>query len=370
MLGARKDEVDPFPPVREPPVLDDPEPECFIELYGAPQVPHSNARIDEAHLSRHSPGGQTQFIHLDRRAGRERRDVFQGKGPLSPVFSRYIFQCPVSRPRRAGPGVALTTNLDGESIGGVRGKRSAGRSGLRLPSTSTQTRLQELRRTSDESTTDRLFLATLRVRVPGKLWTGPFSSLHPTVRLEILNRIESGPGVSVSDYWISGSPPGVWAREIATYPDVVAVDSLAEVADGCLYRVTYRNPPVVALYRKLHLPIQFPLRLQGGYIRWEVVARRSEFELIMKHMRATDPNFSIVSIRRRPLRSHLPMLSDAQKLLLDQAMAAGYFAVPRGITLTALARKLDRSKSGVSEAIALIEKKLFESVLQPNMALT
>jgi hypothetical protein len=264
----------------------------------------------------------------------------------------------------------VTANRVGESTGGVRGKHSEHPSRARSPPESAQTRLLQLRRTADDSTTDRLFLATLRIRIPRKLWTGPFSSLHPTVRLEILNRMESGAGVSVSDYWISGSPPGVWAREIASYSDVIAVDSLAEVADGCLYRVTYRNPPVVALYRRLHLPIQFPLRLQGGFIRWEVVARRSEFELILKHARAADPNFSIVSIRRRPLRSHLPMLSDAQKQLLDQAMAAGYFAVPRGITLTALARKLNRSKSGISESIALIEKKLFESVLQPNMALT
>jgi len=201
------------------------------------------------------------------------------------------------------------------------------------------------------------------------VWTGPFSSLHPSIRLEVLNRTEVGPGVSVSDYWISGSPPGVWAREIAAYPDVVKVDSLAEVGDGCLYRITYKNPPVIGLYQRLQLPIQFPLRPQAGFIRWEVVARRSEFDLIMKHARAVDPNFSIVSIRRRPLRSHLPMLTEAQEHLLNQAMAAGYFAVPRGITLTALARKLNRSKSGISESIALIEKKLFETVLQPNSAL-
>ncbi|MCI4327047.1 MAG: helix-turn-helix domain-containing protein [Thermoplasmata archaeon] len=42
-------------------------------------------------------------------------------------------------------------------------------------------------------------------------------------------------------------------------------------------------------------------------------------------------------------------------------MAAGYFAVPRGITLTDLAARLDRSKSAVSESIAIIERKLLES---------
>ncbi|MFZ0890857.1 MAG: helix-turn-helix domain-containing protein [Thermoplasmata archaeon] len=211
---------------------------------------------------------------------------------------------------------------------------------------------------------DRLFLATLRIRIPRQIWTGPFSTSHPSVRVEVLNRTDVKPGLSVSDYWISG-PPGAWAREIATFADVLKVDSLAEVGDGCLYRITYKNPPIVGLYQRLQLPLQFPLRLQAGYIAWEIVARYAEFQEIMSHARQADPNVSVVSIRRRPLRSHLPLLTPAQHQLLTQAMAAGYFAVPRGITLTALARKLERSKSGISESIALIEKKLFETVLRP-----
>jgi hypothetical protein len=214
-----------------------------------------------------------------------------------------------------------------------------------------------------------LFLATLRIRIPRNLWTGTFSAAHPTVRLEALNRTGVSTGLSVSDYWISGSPPGVWAREILTYPDVAKVDSLAEVGEGSLYRITYRNPPIVALYRRLKLPMQFPLRLQAGYLRWEVVARYAEFHEIIKHVRSVDPEYSLVSIRRRPLRSHLPTLTESQQELLRQAMAAGYFAVPRGITLTDLAKKLDRSKSGISESIALIEKKLVETILQPDSVL-
>jgi predicted DNA binding protein len=47
-------------------------------------------------------------------------------------------------------------------------------------------------------------------------------------------------------------------------------------------------------------------------------------------------------------------------------MAAGYFAVPRGITLTDLARQIGRSKSAVSEAIAIIERKLLETAVRPR----
>jgi len=227
-------------------------------------------------------------------------------------------------------------------------------------------RFRELRLAEEDSAGDRLLLATLRIRIPKGLWTGGFSRAHPNVTVEILNRADVSKDVSVSDYWINGQPPGVWAREISHYSDVFKVDSLAEVGDGSLYRVTYRNPPIIYLYRELGMPIQFPMRVQAGFIRWEVVARHSEFQAVLRYARKTDPDFQVVSIRRRPLRSHLPMLTDSQHQLLTQAMEAGYFAVPRGITLTDLARRLDRSKSGVSEAIAIIEKKLLESALRPT----
>jgi hypothetical protein len=227
-------------------------------------------------------------------------------------------------------------------------------------------RFRDLRTAEDDLEGDRLLLATLHLRIPKELWTGRFSTAHPNVVLEVLNRADVSKDESVSDHWISGGPPGGWAREIGSYSDVLKVDSLAEVGEGCLYRITYRNPPVIYLYRKLGIPIQFPLRVQSGTIRWEVAARRSDFRAVLKYMGSADPSFQVVSIRRRPLRSHLPVLTDAQHQLLTQAMAAGYFAVPRGITLTDLARRLDRSKSAVSEAIAIIERKLLETALRPT----
>ena len=216
-------------------------------------------------------------------------------------------------------------------------------------------------RSNEPPALERLFIATLRVRIPKAVWCGPFSAEHPAIRLEALNGTEVGSGVTVSDYWIGGSPAGIWAREIAAYRDVVRVQSLTEVGDGCLYRITYRNPPILDLYRRLHLPVQFPVRIQAGFLNWEVVARRAEFDQVLEHARRAGDGMTIVSIRRRPLRSHLPVLTETQQQLLSNAMAAGYFAVPRGITLTDLAKRLGRSKSSVSEAIAIIERKLLET---------
>ncbi len=215
----------------------------------------------------------------------------------------------------------------------------------------------------------RLFIGTLRVLMPKNLWTGGFSSAHPAVRMEVLNRTDLSRDTSVSDYWIGGAPPGIWASEIESYRDVLRVESLAEVADGCIYRVTYENPPVIDHFRRLRLPIQFPLKIQAGRITWEVIAHRTEFEEWLAYAQSRDPELQISSIRHRPLHSHLPVLTEAQHRLLTEAMNAGYFAVPRGTTLTELARRLGRSKSALSEALARIEEKLLASALRPSTLL-
>jgi len=241
--------------------------------------------------------------------------------------------------------------------------------GQSRPPADSHDRFRALRRKGEADAGDRLLIVTLRIRIPKSFGVGTFTTTHPEVSVDVLNRTDVTKDLSVSDYWISGRPAGVWSREIAGLPDVVKVDSLAELGDGCLYRITYRNPPVIYLYRELGLPIHFPLHIREGFLDWEVVARRSESSVVLRYVRKIDPNVQVVSIRSRPLRSHLPMLSEAQHRLLAQAMAAGYFAVPRAITLTELARRLDRSPSALSEAMANIERKLLESALRATSLL-
>lgn len=227
-------------------------------------------------------------------------------------------------------------------------------------------RLAELRARAGAASADALFLARLRVRIPPQLWTGGFSTAHPRTRLEVLNRVDVSDDVSISDYWIEGRPPGHWAREIARYSDVLRVESLAEVSDGSVYRIRYRNPPVVYVYRQLGLPLQFPLRLRNGWIDWEIVGRRSQLDAVLLHARESSTEVRVASIRRRPLRSHLPVLTAPQQELLDHALALGYFAVPRKISLTELARKLGRSKSSISESLSHVERRLLDSVLEAS----
>jgi predicted DNA binding protein len=239
------------------------------------------------------------------------------------------------------------------------------RAGVRHPSEQTRRRLEGLRRHAENAEAQRLVVVTLRIRMAQDHWIGRFSNAHPELRIEAQTWTGLDARTSVLDYWIAGQPPGVWSREIESYPDVHGVEVLAEVADGCVYRVVQRSNPIVRLYRQLRMPLRFPLSIFGGVITWEVVSRKESFDRLLAFFRARKLQITIVSIRRGLVTGRLPVLTDSQRRLLDEAMSSGYFAVPRKVTLTQLAKRLGRNKSAVSESLALIEQKLLQNSLMP-----
>lgn len=210
---------------------------------------------------------------------------------------------------------------------------------------------------------DRLVVVALRIRMATDHWLGRFSAGHPELRIEALHWASLDERTSVLDYWIDGHPAGAWVREIAANPDVQRVDPLAEAGTGALYRIVQRMNPVVELYRRLQLPLRFPMTVQAGDIAWEIVARKSEFDEVMAFFEKRGLKVTISSVRRGLTEPRLPLLTPTQRGLLVEAMRAGYFAVPRGISLTALAKRVGRSKSSVSESLSHIERKLLEASL-------
>lgn len=237
---------------------------------------------------------------------------------------------------------------------------------VRTPrSGATVQRLKALRDQARRDEDQRLVVVTLRIQMAQDHWLGKFSKAHPGVRIEAQHWTGIDSRTSVLDYWIEGLPAGTWTREIDAFPDVRRVEALAELGDGCLYRIVQRTNPVVRLYRQLGVPLKFPLTAMAGVITWEVVAKKSDFDQILAFFHRRKLTVTILSVRRGILRSHIPLLTPGQRQLLTEAMKTGYFAVPRGITLTDLAKRLGRNKSSVSESLALVERKLLETSLRP-----
>lgn len=211
--------------------------------------------------------------------------------------------------------------------------------------------------TSDE---DRLAIVKIELHAHAAEWISTFSRRHPDLLL-LVHTLQPSSGDNVLvDIEILG-PASDWIPEISRFPDIAEIQPMDVPPDVGRYRVLHGVSSSAALMLKVGMLMRYPLTIQNGLVSGEVVDRVSRIRRFVAALRASGYDARIVSLRQQSLRSRQPNLTRVQREIFRQAVAAGYFEVPRKITLTQLAELLSRSKSSVSETLAVVERKLAES---------
>jgi len=142
---------------------------------------------------------------------------------------------------------------------------------------------------------------------------------------------------------------------------VIDVDRLHVLPGLGRFRVRFQEPVYLRIVHELEMHLRYPRSARNGIYRCETIARTTEIRRLVSALFAAGCRPRVVLLWREALRSLRPILTPVQRELFSEAFASGYFDVPRRITLTALARKVSRSKSSVSRALAIVERKLAES---------
>ncbi len=207
-----------------------------------------------------------------------------------------------------------------------------------------------------------LLACRLRVPLPEGSWVQRFSSVHPEVVVEVLNRLDLGGGRTLTEVRVRGAEAGPWAEEIRGLPGVNRVEQLGAPASVTELRVSHRTSSFISLFQRLQLMRRFPFVIESGTATWVVVGPEPKVRRLLDELRAIAPGMAIESVRHDPARGE-ELLTPRQQEVLRRAIAAGYFEVPRRITLTTLAQQLGMAISSLSEGLAIIEKKLVEQKL-------
>ena len=221
-------------------------------------------------------------------------------------------------------------------------------------------RIKESDRATPGRPSGRVTICRLRVSLPESAWIGRFSRLHPDVDIQAVSRFDISPQRSVTEIQLRGPASGSWAAELRTLPQVREVEELEGGPSGLHLRVTHQTVKLVPIFRQLHLMVRFPFTIQSGDAFWMVVASEAKIRRLLRRLQDQAPGVVLESVRHTdPTRKAGP-LTPRQTDVLRRAMAAGYFEVPRKVTLTDLAKNLGLAASSLSESLAIVEKKLLE----------
>jgi hypothetical protein len=200
----------------------------------------------------------------------------------------------------------------------------------------------------------------LRIPLPDSAWIARFSREHPDVTVEMLSRLDLGARRSLSEVRLHVPEPGPWADEIRALDHVEEVELLMSGPRETRLRVIHRTSQFVPIFRELQLMRRFPFTIRAGEAAWVVIASEQRIRQLLDRLAEHAPGVLIESVSHSEGTVGGNVLTPRQTELLQRATAAGYFDVPRKITLTRLAAQEGMAISSLSQALALVEKKLVE----------
>jgi predicted DNA binding protein len=220
--------------------------------------------------------------------------------------------------------------------------------------------------------TDSVEIVKLEFDLPPGIWYADLSRQHPELIIDIIN-LAYRDSEALGEFEIYG-PSWDWTSEIGGFPDVIEVEPLEVRSDSARYRVRFRQSSLSKVWKRLDFLARFPRTIRNGHVTSEAIAWRSRLPSIQEALSKLGAEPRFVSFRPVPYREDprsVPSASSGQKALMvtmtsvqhalfRKALAAGYFDVPRRITLTQLAKEVSRNKSSVSKTLHRVEWKLAE----------
>jgi predicted DNA binding protein len=122
--------------------------------------------------------------------------------------------------------------------------------------------------------------------------------------------------------------------------------------------VKTNDPWLLISLIKSEILLKMPVIVKNGIAKWEVLAPQEKIRTFKKLLDEKKIKFELKSIMKYKEETKL---TERQSEVLDQALKFGYYEIPRKITLTDLAIKLDIAKSTLSGTLRRIDKKLIQN---------
>jgi len=213
----------------------------------------------------------------------------------------------------------------------------------------------------EQSPPSSLKVYRVRVRLPDEFWFGRFGRYHPETVIEVLNVLDLHSGKVISEIRLHTLGPGPWDDEVRIMADVDDVEVLRVDPTYVHLRVTHRTLGVLRILRDLRLTVTYPYTVLGGEAWWVVVTSEDRLRALIQRFTQDMAGVTLESIRIHASSESGDLLTPRQRELLLHAIRAGYFQVPRKISLRDLAAQEGLAASSLSQALAVAEKKILEA---------
>lgn len=206
--------------------------------------------------------------------------------------------------------------------------------------------------------------AHVKVELPGEVWITDASKAFPSVKFEIQTLAPisiSGESGTIINNALVRIASVEWPKIlpiIEKHPSVINATKWEETDVDILLNVKSKDAFILRSLIQSECILKYPILVQNGSSTWELISPRKKIDALLELFDEMGIVYTIASIGAMKKEEDSVALTKRQELVLEKAMALGYYELPRRITLTELAEKLNIAKSTLSGILRRISKKL------------
>jgi hypothetical protein len=198
------------------------------------------------------------------------------------------------------------------------------------------------------------------MELPADTWPAEITKRHSGSMVKFLAysyRDDS----TIADVRIQSHEIVNWAREVRSIKSVHKVEELRTTRDLADLRITSQTYPILRLFHEMRLLLRLPYSVVGGQATLVVEGTDTNINRLLEVAHAESLGIRVEAVHH-PVDGRKALLTARQAEIFSRAMSAGYFEVPRGVTLSELANQLGMAPSSLSEILAIVEKKLLQEM--------
>jgi predicted DNA binding protein len=198
------------------------------------------------------------------------------------------------------------------------------------------------------------------IHIPSKLWLSKLSLEYPECEFSVLSAIPVSLDITVGNTLIKISCAKAQDifRKISEHPSINSVSIIEEVANGLVINVFTKDESILDSIVKSHVVINFPVNIKNGIAEFVLSGLRTSINSFFEILESKGVKYEIKILGKYVQDKTIIDLTPRQLEIYYRAQEEGYYDVPRRITLTELAVKLDLAKSTLSSMLQRVHKKL------------
>jgi predicted DNA binding protein len=200
----------------------------------------------------------------------------------------------------------------------------------------------------------------INILIPRNKWLQKVNNQYPDLDVRILSNYVINDNRGILLLQISGLTIKKLADDLEVNNLIISKEILHLGDEIIIVNIKLDDPWILNTLKMLELFVSYPILVKNGRLYMKLIAERAKIDLFIANLEEHGIESVLRSIGNYKYNI---FLNNKQIKTIEKALKLGYFDIPRRITLTQFANKLNISPSALSERLRRIYRDIAKKIL-------